>query len=185
MVSPLKVRKLLGIGVLLAAGIAYGQDRIPELSATSIDPVSIRFGTSFSEDVAINVVAFAYDFEVPGWFGADHLELAVGAISRGEQSRALLSLGPVWRWESGHRNSPWFLDLGLAPTALSGGKFDGRDLGGNLHFTSSAEIGRSFGKNSSSTISLRLQHLSNGGLNDTNPGLDTIFLGFSYNMGGS
>lgn len=173
-------KMVLGLGlVMLSTGLFADEWSETDLTS-SINPVKIRFGTSFHERTAINVVSFAYDTKAPKWLRANRLEFALGAVSRAEQSRPFISLGPVWRWEPEGSKKNWFVDFGLSPTVLGGAKFDGRDLGGNLHFTSSVEIARKFGRSGSSTVSLRLQHLSNGGLNDTNPGLDTIMLGFSY-----
>lgn len=116
----------------------------------------------------------------PRWLNANGLEFGFGAISRGEQSRAFISLGPVWRWLPSGVDKRWFVDLGLSPTVLGGAKFAGKDLGGNLHLTSSLAIGRHFGSRSASTASLRIQHMSKLGLYSTNPGIDMIGLIFTY-----
>lgn len=109
---------------------------------------------------------------------ASHIELAVGALHSSDHTRAFVSLGPVWHWPI--RSSRTFLELGFSPTLLGGSTFNGRDLGGNFHFTSSATVGAHFGNEGRSTLALRVQHISNGGLHSTNPGMDSVGLSFSH-----
>jgi hypothetical protein len=66
---------------------------------------------------------------------------------------------------------------------LGGSTLGNQDLGGNLHFTSSLAVGRKFGQRQQFLASMRIQHLSNGGLNSTNPGLDSIGVGLSGRFG--
>jgi hypothetical protein len=73
-----------------------------------------------------------------------------------------------------------FFELGFSPTVLAGTQFGSRNIGGHLHFSSSASIGHTLGKHNRSNIALRVQHISNRGLNSTNPGLDSVDLSFSY-----
>ncbi len=91
-----------------------------------------------------------------------------------------MSFGPVWRQPINSRFL--FVELGFSPTVIAGSSFNGRDLGGNFHFTSSASIGATFGAREISSIALRIQHTSNAGLNNTNPGLDMIGLNFNFNL---
>jgi hypothetical protein len=69
--------------------------------------------------------------------------------------------------------------LGFSPTLFAGSTFNDRDIGGNFHFTSSAAIGVSIGVDDDSSISLRIQHTSNGGLDSTNPGMDMVGINFT------
>ena len=174
------MRNLLVTGLLLMSSLAFAGDRLPNLTMTENIPMEIRYGWSRGESVAINQAGFALHAAAPRWLHANRLEFGFGALSRGEQSRPFLSLGPVWRWVPSSVEKRWFIDFGLSPTVLGGAKFDGKDLGGNLHFTSSLAIARHFGARSASTVSLRFQHLSNLGLNSTNPGVDMIGLSFTY-----
>jgi hypothetical protein len=174
------MRNILSIGLLLMSSLAFAEDRLPDLTVAEIIPMEIRYGWSRGESVAINQAGFAFHAAAPRWLHANRLEFGLGAISRGEQSRPFLSLGPVWRWVPSSVEKRWFIDFGLSPTVLGGAKFDGKDLGGNLHFTSSLAIGRHFGARSASTVSLRIQQMSNLGLNSTNPGVTMIGLSFTY-----
>jgi hypothetical protein len=108
-------------------------------------------------------------------------EFAAGVISGHGDTRPFASVGPVWRLNGDEQ--PLFVDFGFSPTLLGGSTLGNQDLGGNLHFTSSLAIGREFGQRQQFLASLRIQHLSNGGLNSTNPGLDSIGVGFSGRFG--
>ena len=113
-------------------------------------------------------------------FRAKHFELAVGTISTSRESNPFVSLGPVWRLPI--NNSSLFLELGISPTLLGGSTFNGRDMGGNFHFTSSAAVGRTFGARDAISLWLRIQHTSNGSLSSTNPGMDMIGLNFAIDF---
>ena len=108
------------------------------------------------------------------------VELAIGAISTPQETRPFVSFGPVWRLPINRRSL--FVALGFSPTLIGGSSFNGRDLGGNFHFTSSASVGANFGAHENISVALRVQHTSNGGLSSTNPGLDMIGLNFAINL---
>ena len=124
--------------------------------------------------------AVAYEMRSPRLLRARHLELALGMISTSQETRPFVSLGPVWRLPAA--NGRMFVDFGISPTLVAGSNFNGRDLGGVFHFTSSVAAGAHFGANDALTVALRLQHTSNGGLHDTNPGLDMAGIEFTYDF---
>lgn len=124
--------------------------------------------------------AAAFKLRPPRRLYARHLELAIGTVSAPSETRPFLSLGPVWRLPL--VDERLFVDLGISPTLIAGSTLNGRDLGGNFHFTSSASLGASFGAREAFTLSLRIQHTSNGGLSGTNPGLDMIGLSFTFDF---
>ena len=124
--------------------------------------------------------AVAFETRPPRRLRSKHLELVIGQISSESSNRAFVSFGPVWRLPFGDGRA--FVDLGFSPTLISGSEFNGRDLGGNFHFTSSISIGATFGPRQSFAVSLRAQHTSNGGLSDTNPGIDMVGINFAFNF---
>jgi hypothetical protein len=121
-----------------------------------------------------------YKLRPPRRLRARYLELAVGLLSSPAQSRPFVSLGPVWQLQT--PTQALFLEFGFSTTLLAGSTLAGRDLGGNLHFTSSVAVGVRFGAAREHALALRVQHTSNGGLNSTNPGLDAVALNFSIGM---
>lgn len=146
-------------------------------NSAGVSPPVYRFsvgGGKFSDTFQVGA---ALNLRAPSVLAIQNLEFAVGSIASRTSREAFVSLGPTWRWPLWNRRS--YLDVGFSPTLLSGSSFDGRRLGGNLHFTSSLALGLKFGYRERTTISLRIQHTSNGGLNKPNPGLDMIGLNWS------
>ncbi|MDJ0929118.1 MAG: acyloxyacyl hydrolase [Gammaproteobacteria bacterium] len=115
---------------------------------------------------------FAAAFRLDGGrrFFVHRFEIAAGVLAASDHTRPFLSLGPVWRLPGSATR--WFFELGISPTLLAGSVFEGRDLGGNFHFTSTATLGRYLGSTRRLQLAVRVQHISNGGLRSTNPGMD-------------
>lgn len=158
------------------------------LIASGADPVyaqSIEFDSTrinVAGDKFSGTVQTAVTFRLPARarLRASHLELAAGTLHSSDDTRAFISLGPVWHWPVYRRGA--FLEFGFSPTLLGGSTFNGRDLGGNFHFTSSATFGTHIGVDNRTTVALRVQHLSNGGLHRSNPGMDSVGINFSYDF---
>ena len=147
--------------------------------AANLGTTEYRVATASKKFEDTSQFAVAFRMRPPRRLRARHLELAVGAISTSQETRAFVSLGPVWRLPINHRLP--YVELGFSPTLLTGSSLNGRDLGGNFHFTSSISIGATFGTRQNISVALRVQHTSNGGLSSTNPGLDMIGLNFAFN----
>ena len=95
---------------------------------------------------------------------------------------AITDAGAVWagvglagRIET---SNGWFVGGSFMPGAYSRG--DGPDLGHTLQFRTDVEAGIQLGR--SSQISIGLDHTSNGGLGDSNPGSNSIFLRYSVGL---
>lgn len=150
------------------------------LNAQATTPSDYRLAIAGSQFDEVRQFAMAFEIQSPKLFGARHLELAVGAVSSLRNDRPFVSLGPVWRLPVGVRSA--FVELGFSPTIIGGSTFDGRDLGGNVHFTSSVAIGTAWGARETFAIALRVQHTSNGGLGSRNPGIDMIGLSVAFDF---
>lgn len=148
--------------------------------AASVSPSDYRVATAGDKFDNTWQYAVAFKLRPPRRLRARHLELAVGTLSSPSENTAYVSIGPVWRLPIKHQS--FFVELGLSPTLLSGSSINGRDLRGNIHFTSSAALGAAFGRHDNVSVTLRIQHTSNGGLRNTNPGLDMIGLNFALNF---
>jgi len=171
--------KVLHTVVFVIAMISFTLNSSNARAAT-VAPTDYRVVTNYGKFDDTTQVAVAFRMRPPRRLRARHLELAIGAISTSQESRAFVSFGPVWRLPiNGHS---LFVELGFSPTLIAGSSFNGRDLGGNFHFTSSACVGAIFGARENISIALRVQHTSNGGLSGTNPGLDMIGLNFTFNL---
>ena len=147
-------------------------------SVTHADGIDYRVSAATAKFDDTIQLAVAFHVPSPQALGIDRMEFAAGILEVDGTARPFASFGPVWQlpW-GGHR---WFAEFGFSPTVLSGSSPRGRDIGGNLHFTSSIAAGLRFGKFNDKAVALRFQHISNGGLNSTNPGLDMVGLNFSY-----
>ena len=136
----------------------------------------LRVATAGDQFSGTTQVASVFNYLSPDWTKASRVELGIGAFSSNKDARPFLSLGPVWRLQP--RSALFYTEFGFSPTILGGSSFSGRDMGGNIHFTSSISAGWNFASMTDSSLKLRIQHISNGSLNSTNPGMDMI--GFSF-----
>ncbi len=113
------------------------------------------------------------------------LDFSAGWLERGSNASAFVSAGPSYRWHMNKSDrSKWFVDFGMHPTFISQSRFEGKNLGGEVFFTSNLGLGVYLGRQRKTSLLLRYQHTSNAGLNDRNPGVDMLGLAFSYNFGG-
>jgi len=151
------------------------------VQAASLRPVDYRVLATVNNFDDTWQYAVTFRMRPPRRLRASHLELAVGAFSSTQDTRPFVSLGPVWRFPL-NRSPDFFVDLGFSPTLVAGSTFNGEQIGGILHFTTSASVGAIFGARDKVSVSLRIQHTSNGGLNGTNPGLDMVGFNFTYNF---
>lgn len=142
--------------------------------------VSPNTRVSAASDKFDGVVQIAAAFEVEQWriLRSHHMEVTIGPIFSPRGNAAFVSIGPVWRTPL--LRNRFFADVGVAPTLFSTSRHGEQDLGGHFHFTSFVSLGLRLGR--SSALSLRIQHTSNGGIRDTNPGMDMLGLEFSYNF---
>ena len=147
--------------------------------ADSVSPIDYRLATASDKFSGTVQFAMAFKFRPPRRLRAKRMELAVGAIATSQESRLFVSIGPVWHLPIANRAT--FFEFGISPTFIGGSSFNQRDLGGNFHFTSFAAVGASFGKRDEFSLSLRVQHISNGGLSSTNPGMDMIGINVAFN----
>lgn len=138
----------------------------------------LRVATAYAGKFDADVYTAAWYVETPAWFRADRLELAAGIIDAADVSRPFAFAGPVWRVTSRTHGS--FVEFSFGPTVIGGSTVDGRELGGNLHFRSAVVLGLANGRGRAPEVAIRVEHISNGGLRDHNPGLDSIGLSFVF-----
>ena len=164
----------------LALAVVMLSSAFNSANAETLLPSDYRFLAAGEKFDGVRQYALAFKMRPPRRLRARHLELAIGSISSSNEDRAFVSFGPVWRLPiTGARA---FVEFGFSPTLISGSTFDGRDLGGNFHFTSSAAVGATFGRQQTVAVALRVQHTSNGGLGDTNPGIDMLGINVAFNF---
>lgn len=171
--------KMMHVSVFLVMMMSFALGSANAVAANP-EPDEYRIASAGDKFTGTRLYAFAFNFQLPRRLRAKHLELAFGSFSTSAEDRVFVSFGPVWRLPVEHRSL--FIELGVSPTLISGSTLNGRDLGGNFHFTSSFAVGVSYGRRHAFSLSLRAQHTSNGGLDDTNPGIDMLGLNVAFNF---
>lgn len=101
----------------------------------------------------------------------------VYAASLSNDREAWLGGGLSIGWSFGY-HSPFFARASIMPGVYSRG--DGTDLGGAFQIRSALELGYEVGNGGS--LILMLDHRSNAGLRSYNPGLNTLSLGYSFEL---
>lgn len=86
----------------------------------------------------------------------------------------------TWRHLLGGQGTPWFLELGIGATVMDRLYATPRErFSTAFQFTEVVGIGYRFGQRQAYELSLRLQHFSNGGIKEPNPGANFLKLRFS------
>lgn len=123
-----------------------------------------------------------HDYLWPTHFGAD-----AGVLSRNSTAGNTFSIGPRWYWRFG-KYKRWHAHAGVAITYLDRTLYPHRhrlpeDFGSRLQFTTHAAIGYFLMERQQLALLLRYQHISNGGLDDQNPGIDMLGLELQLGIG--
>jgi hypothetical protein len=164
-----------------------GLVRVP-LTGT-IDNFGVRFASSDDGFAGLDQEAMFVGFRLPAeWLvskrlvAQPRLTLEAGRIIRGSDSHAFASFGPSLRFSSAMHPTPWFVDIGISPTVIDGATYEGEDFGTSFNFTSHIALGLRFGQASRQEVRLRYQHISNGGINNTNPGVNMVGIDFTVRV---
>ena len=156
---------------------------VPPASAGALQAYpEFRVATAYTGKFDADVITAAWYVETPAWTRANRLEFAAGIIDAADATRPFAFAGPVWRTTSHARSS--FVEFSFGPTMIAGSTVDGRDLGGNLHFRSAVALGLTGNRSQTHEVAIRVEHMSNGGLRNHNPGLDSIGLSLVVLTGG-
>jgi len=146
-------------------------------------PTEYRAMQSMGKHDDVSQYALVFHGRPPRRLFAERTELAIGTLSGADADHWFVSYGAVWRvprrWMPFARNT-MHVDFGFSPTWIAGSNLSGRDLGGNLHFTSSLSVGAYLNTRRTLELSARIQHTSNGGLDSVNPGLDMLGFSLAY-----
>ncbi len=92
-----------------------------------------------------------------------------------------LGLTPVFRYRWGEERAPWFAELGIGANVLTPIFNDhDRHFSTAFNFGDHLALGRSFGRGGHEEIALRVQHYSNGGIKQPNPGINFVQVRYSH-----
>lgn len=103
-------------------------------------------------------------------------DLTAGYWDGSVDDNGFLALGPVAEWRGAEND--WRVSLGVQPTLISSHNGNGKDLGGPFQFTS--HFGVAWAPPGALIVGLRIQHTSNAGLYDNNPGVDIVSAEVGY-----
>ena len=171
------IAPVFGIVLITIASAARGTDQ-------QWIGVGARFG--FSKDVRgenFNQLEINTAYRLPqtwmldsGWTLNSRINASAGVLHGGGDTAAIGTIGPGLEWVSPSQG--FSIEAGISPTLVSRHEFGDADFGGIFQFTSF--IGLSSRIGSQKAVSLRIQHMSNASIYDSNPGLDQAMLGIDY-----
>lgn len=108
--------------------------------------------------------------------GQAYWDLTIEHWSRTSESLDMLAFGPVFALPLSARAPQ--LSLGLQPALVAGESRFNQDVGGSVQFTS--HVGLRWPLTPRLWLGLRIQHTSNGGIEEPNPGVDGAKLALGY-----
>lgn len=169
---------LMGIAPFFASSLAWA-------GRTSWE-AGLQAGTSFNEeDESFNQYDLQASYGLPWswqWGRAvqvdTRLTTVLGVLDGGGDTGLEASLGFAFVFGSASGDGAFQLRAGSAVTLLSEDEFGDQDFGGPVQFTHHISLYYWFLENLSAVA--RVQHMSNGGIYDENPGLDMIMLALVY-----
>jgi len=147
----------------------------------AIDTVAVEVGVTEYEDMTLGRVILGWELERPpswaaGWPLTWSWEARLGyweSDNSDVRNRTVSEVGvaPVVRWEARTSALRPYLEAGIGLHLLSDSVIGNRDLGSDYHFTS--HLGLGLVGRSGTRLGIRLQHLSNAGLERPNQGINS------------
>jgi lipid A 3-O-deacylase len=143
----------------------------------------LRAGASFNEeDESFNQYDMFVRYGLPwSWVWGEALQVdtnvaaSMGVLEGGDDAGIVGTLGFEFVFGSARGKCPFEVRAGSALTLISEDQYGDEDLGGPVQFTHHISLHYWFLENLSAVA--RVQHMSNAGLYDENPGLDMIMIG--------
>jgi len=92
-----------------------------------------------------------------------------------------VGLTPALRWRLDDGASPWFFDAGVGLTFSSViYQTEGKAFSTRFNFGTHLGVGRNFGARREHELMLRVEHFSNAGIKEPNPGANFVQLRYAY-----
>jgi hypothetical protein len=159
----------------------------PAIADLNLDSIGLSYADSVKKFNNMDVLALRaslrHSEERSHFLLPDSWDLTLGLIDRNGDGAVLAAFGPTLRFGTNKTiGSRWFVDTGVHLTFLSDSNFDGKEMGGNVFFTSHIGIGAYLGGDRRSSLILDYRHTSNAGLDASNPGVDMVNLSFNYHF---
>ena len=157
------------LGVYLDAGRApHGNDSTDSLTIGVVMPWTPR------QPAQGGALSFYWDFFLSRWRAP---------LPSGLDHRSYNQIGVIanWRYRFDRGDSPWFAEAGIGGTVMDElYRTPSRDFSTRFQFTEQIGFGRSFGAQGAHELSLRLQHISNAGIKEPNPGENFVRVRYLY-----
>ena len=158
----------------------------PAIAGSGPWEAGIRAGWSFSDDKeSFNQYDMVFNHRLPWrwvWGGSlqvdTNLTTSVGVLEGGRDAGLVGSAGFQFLFKRARGQCPLELRAGSALTLLSETKFGDQDFGGPVQFTH--HISLHYWIMEDLNALARVQHMSNAGIYDDNPGLNLVMLGLVY-----
>lgn len=161
--------------------------------AVAFDGIAAESGVSSEDSIGVFRVNAQWSWErrwftAGDWFLGGHWEFDAGYWD-GQDGRtanaSLTEIGitPVFRLK---RHQPFasglrpYVEFAIGAHLLSDDTIDNRELGGSFQFGDHVGLGAEFGPARRFDLGLRLQHLSNGGLEASNDGINFFIARLGY-----
>lgn len=167
----LQAIRQVGVGASLLVIVSASANA----AESALTPDEFRLAYAVQKFDSTFASVLAYDLPPIRFLGSMRSELAVGTIYANGDWAALVSGGPIWGFDD-IGGSRMFIEFSINPTLLSRTHYDGEDMGSHFQFTSALVLGRRF---NNWNVALRIQHTSNAGLSDANPGMDMVAVAIS------
>jgi lipid A 3-O-deacylase len=117
------------------------------------------------------------------WTGMTELFVSrwSGRLAGGRVELAQLGIVPILRYRLDHGRSNWFGEGGIGLSYMDRlYRTDRKQFSTRFNFYDTVGIGRSFGAQREHELSLRLTHVSNGGVKKPNPGENFVQLRYAH-----
>lgn len=175
-------------GLVLAGSGVTGP---PAFAQAGLSPSSwfLQAGAASGTQTLTTGLAWDWDreWEAGGGRLSASLEASMSAWSyrsahgTGRSQLAQAVLTPVLRYRPSHGTAVWFVDGGIGISVTSS-KFanDRKSFSTTFNFGSLIGVGFNFGGRREHEISLRVQHFSNAGIKEPNPGENFLQLRYAY-----
>ena len=134
--------------------------------------VTIPWAPSWSWGLGGGVVRGQWDAYVSNWSSQPDMG--------SRRNTVVLGIGPSLRWRGDTGQSPWFVEVGTGVNYANRYYRSGSDtFSTRYNFATHLGVGRNFGAQREHEISLRIQHSSNAGIKDPNPGENFLLLRYA------
>jgi hypothetical protein len=174
--SSSSLRLLCGSLALLALGGGAGSAAAFDLAPQS---AFAQYGSAGDTEAA--TIGVTWDWNRRWSLGSGELsgywEAALGrwrgpAVGdSGSAYTTQIGITPVFRWRPDGGSSPWFFEAGIGANALTPiYRTERKSFSTTFNFGDHLAVGRSFGAQREHELALRVQHFSNGGIKEPNPG---------------